>query len=111
MDSSELPQDFDPSMFLYLNPDVVVRSSDPVTTVEDAIARYPTEFSDKLYRIPENTIEGPFLSGLYVSDNRDELDISALNRIVVRAIETQTGQPVESKDGHFGEHQFEGHDG
>ena len=84
---SAVPPRFNSSEFLYLNPQVAI-GSNPVITVEQAIERYSTEFSNLPFEIPEDEIiKGPFQSRLYLADNhQDEVDVSSLNRDIMEAV-------------------------
>lgn len=75
-----LPPDFSPATFLYLNPEVSAFSN--VTTVEDAVARYPSEFSNLYYRIPDPALHGPFVDDVYIAEYRGVIDVSHLNHVI-----------------------------
>lgn len=90
---TSLPADFEPSTFLYLNPELPASSN--VLTVEDAVARYPAEFDHLPYRPPVDTdgaVSGPERATLYISDNRGRIDTSALNRVILQASAARGGE-------------------
>lgn len=93
-----LPPDFTASTFLYLNPEVSAFSN--VTTVEDAYARYPTEFSNLPYELPEPALQGPFSADVYIAQYRGVIDISHLNHVIELAVSNVEGAEART-DGKF----------
>lgn len=76
-----IPQDFSPAGFLYLNPEIAAFSN--VFNVEDAYDRYPTEFSNLPYILPEsNAFSSPHAAHVYIAQFRDVIDVSGLNNVI-----------------------------
>lgn len=92
------PADFEPSTFLYLNPELPASSN--VLTVEDAVARFPAEFGHLPYLPPADTagaLSGPDLATLYIWENRGRVDTSALNRVILEAAAARGEEDVAER--------------
>lgn len=78
------PEDYDAATALYLNPELSARFN--VRTVEDLRDRYE-EFAalpDRLPPLPQT-----FDDQVYIADNRDSLDFSAINKTIYAAMSNQ----------------------
>lgn len=86
--SPSLPEDFGPAGFLLLNPELPAFSN--VVTVEQAIDKYPEEYSNLPYKLPlpdGKTIHDmpPFSSSVYIAQHKDDIDVSALDGVIRKA--------------------------
>ena len=86
-----LPSDFNPATFLYLNPEFQAYSN--VTTIEQARDYYGSNGGDFMYSL--SNLPAKFDSRIFISDNKDGINISGLNRTIKLAMSNDGYTPYD----------------
>jgi hypothetical protein len=93
VDMAQLPANFSPANYLYLNPELQAYSN--VNTIEAAISYYQSNINGSNLLYDTSSIDSRFNSYVYLSSSKDGLDISHLNNVIKLAMSNDGLGPTE----------------